>query len=321
MIDIQELGMRFGDNAVLEDINLHIEDGDIYGLVGASGAGKSTILRCMNGLVEYTSGSVKVDGREVKDLQGKDLRNLQRDMAMIFQNFNLMSRKSVYENIAFPMRCWKYPKDEIDRTVRQLAETVGIESKLKERPSSLSGGQKQRVAIARALAMNPKILLSDESTSALDPKTTQSILELLKKINAERGITIVVVSHQMEVIRSICNNMSLLERGHITATGPVKELFFRNPRELNAFLGEGDIALPDGYNVKFMLSEGHGADGLLSDLARDLDVGFNLVYARTDTYQRETVTIVALNFPADARNSVREYLSRTEVTWTEDMRE
>lgn len=319
MIEIQELGKQFGDNAVLENINLRIEDGDIYGLVGASGAGKSTVLRCMNGLIPYTSGSIKVDGKEVKNLKGEDLRSLQKDMAMIFQNFNLMSRKTVYENIAFPMRCWKYPKGEIDKTVCELAETVGIASKLKEKPTSLSGGQKQRVAIARALAMNPKILLSDESTSALDPKTTQSILALLKKINVERGITIVVVSHQMEVIRAVCNNMSLLDKGRITATGPVKELFFRNPHELNAFLGEDGVMSPEGYNVKFMLTDKGDMDGLLSDMAKDLEAGFRLVYARTETYQRETVSVIALNFPLEAKDSVQSYLSQRAVVWTDDV--
>lgn len=319
MIEIQGLSKQFGENVVLEDINLRIEDGDIYGLVGASGAGKSTVLRCMNGLIPYTSGSIRVDGKEVKDLVDKDLRDLQKDMAMIFQNFNLMSRKTVYENIAFPMRCWKYPKDEIDKTVRELAETVGIESKLKEKPISLSGGQKQRVAIARALAMNPKILLSDESTSALDPKTTQSILELLKRINVERNITIAVVSHQMEVIRSVCNNMSLLEDGRIVATGSVKELFFRNPHELNAFLGEDSATPPDGYNVKVMFVEGSEMDGLLSDMAKNLEFGYRLVYAKTETYQHETVSVIALNFPAQARESVRTYLSQRAAAWTDDV--
>ncbi len=168
MIEIKGLQKSFGDLEVLQDINLTINDGEIYGLVGKSGAGKSTLLRCINGLEKYTNGSIKVDGVEVKDLDRKRMRYFRKDVSMIFQHFPMISRKTVYENIAFPMRCWKYDKATIDKKVKELAELVGISSKLYEKPGNLSGGQKQRVAIARALSMEPKILLSDEATSALD---------------------------------------------------------------------------------------------------------------------------------------------------------
>lgn len=203
MIEICDLNKSFGELNVLKNINLTIPTGEIYGLVGRSGAGKSTLLRCMNGLEGYDSGSVKIDGIEVKDRDKDEMRDLRKEMGMIFQTFSLVSRRSVYQNVALPLKCWKYPKQEIDKRVKELLELVEITEKVDERPEVLSGGQKQRVAIARALALNPKILLCDEATSALDPKTTQSVLNLLQDINRKLGLTIVVVTHQMEVIRRL----------------------------------------------------------------------------------------------------------------------
>ena len=210
MIEICDLNKSFGELNVLKNINLTIPTGEIYGLVGRSGAGKSTLLRCMNGLEGYDSGSVKIDGIEVKDRDKDEMRDLRKEMGMIFQTFSLVSRRSVYQNVALPLKCWKYPKQEIDKRVKELLELVEITEKVDERPEVLSGGQKQRVAIARALALNPKILLCDEATSALDPKTTQSVLNLLQDINRKLGLTIVVVTHQMEVIRSCCDNIMIL---------------------------------------------------------------------------------------------------------------
>ena len=223
MIEITNLEKNFGDLEVLKKINLKIMDGEIYGLVGVSGAGKSTLLRCINGLESYSNGSLKVNGTEVKDLDKKQKKIFQKNIGMIFQHFPMLTRKTVYDNIAFPMKCWKYGKKEIDQRVKELAEIVGITDKLGEKPANLSGGQKQRVAIARALSMNPKILLSDEATSALDPKTTQSILALLKEINEKLGITIIIVTHQMEVVRQVCQKVSLLEGGKIVTSGDVEE--------------------------------------------------------------------------------------------------
>ena len=223
MIEITNLEKNFGDLEVLKKINLKIMDGEIYGLVGVSGAGKSTLLRCINGLESYSNGSLKVNGTEVKDLDKKQKKIFQKNIGMIFQHFPMLTRKTVYDNIAFPMKCWKYGKKEIDQRVKELAEIVGSTDKLGEKPANLSGGQKQRVAIARALSMNPKILLSDEATSALDPKTTQSILALLKEINEKLGITIIIVTHQMEVVRQVCQKVSLLEGGKIVTSGDVEE--------------------------------------------------------------------------------------------------
>ena len=256
MIEICDLNKSFGELNVLKNINLTIPTGEIYGLVGRSGAGKSTLLRCMNGLEGYDSGSVKIDGIEVKDRDKDEMRDLRKEMGMIFQTFSLVSRRSVYQNVALPLKCWKYPKQEIDKRVKELLELVEITEKVDERPEVLSGGQKQRVAIARALALNPKILLCDEATSALDPKTTQSVLNLLQDINRKLGLTIVVVTHQMEVIRSCCDNVMILENGKISEQGSVKEIFLRRPVALLNLLGENSY-LKGNYDqmISFLIKQ------------------------------------------------------------------
>ena len=256
MIEICDLNKSFGELNVLKNINLTIPTGEIYGLVGRSGAGKSTLMRCMNGLEGYDSGSVKIDGIEVKDRDKDEMRDLRKEMGMIFQTFSLVSRRSVYQNVALPLKCWKYPKQEIDKRVKELLELVEITEKVDERPEVLSGGQKQRVAIARALALNPKILLCDEATSALDPKTTQSVLNLLQDINRKLGLTIVVVTHQMEVIRSCCDNVMILENGKISEQGSVKEIFLRRPVALLNLLGENSY-LKGNYDqmISFLIKQ------------------------------------------------------------------
>ena len=202
MIEIQNLKKVWSDGkVVLDDINLTIEDGDIYALVGRSGAGKSTLLRCINGLASYNDGHILLDGKEVKELSYKEMRDVRRQVGMVLQNFSLLERRTVYENVALPMKCWGYSNADIKKKVTDLLELVGLDDKASARPRNLSGGQKQRVAIARALTMEPKLLLSDEATSALDPNTSSSILGLLREINQKTGITVIVVTHQMEVVR------------------------------------------------------------------------------------------------------------------------
>lgn len=204
MIAIKNLQKSFGSNEVLKDINITIQDGEIYGLIGVSGAGKSTLLRCINGLESYDGGSLRIDETEVSQLNHQELRKLRSKIGMIFQQFLLMERMTVYHNIAFPLKCWGKSKQEIDARVNELLSLVELEDKRDAKPRELSGGQKQRVAIARALAMNPRILLCDEATSALDPNITTSILQLLKRINQELGLTIIVVTHQMDVVKQVC---------------------------------------------------------------------------------------------------------------------
>ena len=209
----------------LKDINIKIESGDIYGIIGMSGAGKSTLVRCLNYLEKPTDGQVFVEGHDLRSLSEKELRSLRSDIAMIFQHFNLLMQKSVIDNICFPLQLAGIKKAEAKKRAKELLKTVGLEEKEKSYPAQLSGGQKQRVAIARALASNPKILLCDEATSALDPQTTASILSLLKEINEQMGITIVIITHQMSVIREICNKVAIMEHGELVEEGWVEEIF------------------------------------------------------------------------------------------------
>lgn len=316
MIEIKNLKKAFDDIEVLKDINMTIKDGEVYGLVGKSGAGKSTLLRCINGLEKYSSGSIKVNGIEVNSLDKNGLRNFRKDLSMIFQDFNLLGRKNVYDNIAFPMKCWKYDKKTIDKRVRELAEVVGISDKLNQRPSTLSGGQKQRVAIARALSMNPKILLSDEATSALDPKTTLDILQLLREINEKLGITIIVVTHQMEVVREVCQKVSLLENGHIITSGKVEDIFINGSKELDKFLGMEEIFnSSDGVNLKIILHENDDSKQILSKLARDLNVEFSILGAKVERYKDNHLGYLIINFANKDILKVKEYLTNEQIVW------
>lgn len=209
----------------LQDISLQIEAGDIYGIIGMSGAGKSTLVRCLNYLERPTEGKVIIDGRNLAELSERELRAQRSSIAMIFQHFNLLMQKNVLDNVCFPMLIQGRKKSDARVRAMELLQTVGLAEKAKAYPAQLSGGQKQRVAIARALASDPKILLCDEATSALDPQTTASILELLREINRSFGITMVVITHQMSVIREICSHVAILEHGRLAEQGEVEEIF------------------------------------------------------------------------------------------------
>lgn len=209
----------------LDDVNLHIDKGEIYGVIGFSGAGKSSLIRCVNLLERPTSGKVVVDGKNLLHLSSKKLREEKRKIGMIFQHFNLLNSKNVYTNVAMPLLLANVPKEEVKKRVTELLAFVGLADKAKTYPNQLSGGQKQRVGIARALATKPKILLCDEATSALDPETTQSILKLLKKINEEYHVTILMITHEMGVIREICDKVAVLDKGRVIETGSVFDVF------------------------------------------------------------------------------------------------
>lgn len=316
MIEVKNLRKNFGPLDVLKDINLEIQDGEIYGLVGKSGAGKSTLLRCVNGLESYSAGSLKVNGVEVKDLDKNGLRMLRKDIGMIFQQFPMMTRKTVFENIAFPMKCWKYNKTEIKSRVEELAEIVGIADKLKEKPTTLSGGQKQRVAIARALSMNPKILLSDEATSALDP-TTKAILNLLFEINQRLGITILVVTHQMEVVRQICGRMSLLENGEMTLSGEVDKLFLSGSSMLRQFLGEETAAPQQGVNLRIMLLDDDHSRKMLSRIARELEVEYKICGGGMENYRGKQLGDMMINLEEKDALRVKAFLDEEKIIWHE----
>lgn len=240
MIELTNIKKSFKDTTVLDNINLTIQDNEIFGLVGPSGVGKSTLLNCLIGLEKYESGSISIDGIHLENLTESELRQFRKNMGMIFQNFSLIGRKNTFANIALPMECWGYSKARIKDRVEELAELTGIQDKLKSRPAELSGGQKQRVAIARALAMRPKYLLCDECTSALDPKSTASILDLLKHLQNMFNITIVMVTHEMSVVQNICERMAILEDSQISLSGNVQEIFRNKPEQLKALIGEDD---------------------------------------------------------------------------------
>lgn len=319
MIKISKLKKKFGNLEVLKNINLTIEDGDIYGLVGRSGAGKSTLLRCINGLTDYQEGSLTVDGKEVKEFNSYEMRKFRKSMGMIFQQFSLLNRKTVYQNIAVPMQCWNYPKDEIDKKVRDLLELVGLSDKMNAKPRNLSGGQKQRVAIARALSMDSKVLLCDEATSALDPKTTLSILELLKKINKERGITIIIVTHQMEVVRNACNKISILENGEIAAQGETKEIFAQGPKALQNLLGEENTKLPNtGRNIRIShyvndISEGK----FISQMSTDLNTIFSVIDGQILKYSDDKFGTFTINVTEEQFPIITKYLDDRNYEWRE----
>lgn len=209
----------------LDDINFKVDTGEIYGVVGYSGAGKSTLIRCVNQLESVSAGQVIVDGKDLTALAPSELRVMKKRIGMIFQHFNLLNSKTIYTNVAMPLILNKTPKNEIQKRVAELLEFVGLSDKASQYPDQLSGGQKQRVGIARALATNPSILLCDEATSALDPQTTESILELLRKINKEYNITILLITHEMSVIRDVCHKVAVMENGKIIERGSVFDVF------------------------------------------------------------------------------------------------
>ena len=216
---------KYGKVHALQDVSIHVEKGDIYGIIGFSGAGKSTLIRLVNGLETLDSGTVTVHGEELGSLKKPQLRKLRRKIGMVFQQFNLLESKTVYHNIALPLILEKVPKAEIDKKVKEVLQFVELEDKKDVYVSQLSGGQKQRVGIARALTTTPDILRCDEATSALDPQTTEAILKLLKKINREMGVTILLITHQMQVVQMICNKVAVMEKGQVVEAGSVPDVF------------------------------------------------------------------------------------------------
>ncbi len=228
-IRVKDLSKTFegkGDTVeAVKNINLTIQSGDIYGIIGMSGAGKSTLVRCLNYLEIPTSGEVWIGNKRLGELNDKELRRMRSKIAMIFQHFNLLMQKNVIDNVCFPMNLKGVKKPEARKRAEELLEVVGLSDKAKSYPSQLSGGQKQRVAIARALACDPEILLCDEATSALDPQTTASILKLLQEINKTLGITIVLITHQMSVVRQICHHVAIMENGSVVENGRVEDIF------------------------------------------------------------------------------------------------
>jgi ABC-type metal ion transport system, ATPase component len=322
---------RSGDAAVsaVEDIDLTIERGEIFGIIGYSGAGKSTLLRLINALEHATSGSVVVDGRDLTTLRERDLRSVRAGIGMIFQQFNLFRSRTVFANIAYPLKVAGWPADKRKERVAELLAFVGLTEKAWAYPDQLSGGQKQRVGIARALATNPAILLADEATSALDPETTSDVLALLKRVNAELGVTIVVITHEMEVVRSIADRVAVLDAGRIIELGTVFDVF-SNPQTATSqrFVGtvlrnqpgEADVERLRGKHAGRIVSARIHDDGrlgaVLSDAVGRHGVRFEIVYGGISALQGRSfgsLTLELLGEPEAVDALVAELRTVTEV--------
>lgn len=337
MIEFKDVSKVFKnrDNTVnaLDHVSLTIEKGDIYGIIGFSGAGKSTLVRTINALECPTSGQVLVEGEDINSLSKAKLRLKRKKIGMIFQQFNLLDTRTVYENVALPLQLNHVPKEQIRKKVEEVLEYVELTDKRNVYPSKLSGGQKQRVGIARALAMEPSILLSDESTSALDPKTTRSILKLLKKINKELGITIVLITHEMNVIQSICNHVAVMENGKVVEQGDVLEIFSEPKQEITknfvkTVINDSvpellvDSILSEKRNnkllkLKFLDSE--STESVLSGVNKNYDVETNILFANISEIQERVLGIIIVQI-VGAKNEItgaEEYLRQHGVGYTE----
>ncbi len=313
MITAHNITKTFGDTSVLRGLDLDIRKGSIYGIAGKSGVGKSTLLRCLNGLEKYDSGEMRVDGIDVKRLSPGDMMSFRKKIGMIFQNFALLERLNVYDNIALPLRCWKYQSDFIDKKVRELLEVVEIPEKINQKPRALSGGQKQRVAIARALSMDPHILLCDEATSALDPKTSKAIIALLKRINRQMGITIVFVTHQMSILRGLCGEIAILENGKVADFGKVDDVFRRQSGALINLLGEDVGVLMEGC-VKSTVLPATVMDSFIPRMAVKLGIDIT-IQGEQSTFCGEKSQGLVIRFPEKDNHLVARYLSRHDVNW------
>jgi D-methionine transport system ATP-binding protein len=277
----------------LHPLDLEIQAGEVFGIIGHSGAGKSTLIRLINRLEEPSGGRLLIDGQDATALGRDDLRALRRRIGMIFQHFNLLSSRTVAGNVAFPLELAGTPRAEIDARVAELLETVGLEIHANKYPAQLSGGQKQRVGIARALATRPQILLCDEATSALDPQTTAAVLSLLAKINRELGLTIVLITHEMDVIRRVCDRVAVLDAGHLVESGPVTQVFLHPQHPTTRrFVSEAehvderelhrDFNAVGGRIVRLTFLGGDTYEPLLGRIARETGVDYNILSGRID---------------------------------------
>jgi D-methionine transport system ATP-binding protein len=297
----KKFNIKDGEVDALNDISFEIEKGDIFGIIGLSGAGKSTLVRCLNLLEKPSGGSVIVNGNNLLELSEKKLRKERQNIGMIFQNFNLLQQKNVVDNICFPMQIAGVKRAQAKKRAYDLLETVGLSDKAKAYPSQLSGGQQQRVAIARVLANNPEILLCDEATSALDPQTTKSILALLKSINEQYGITIIIITHQMSVVQEICHHVAVLDHGVMAECGSVEEMF-RAPKTEAArklILNENEqIPEMKGKHAVRVTFDNHTAfEPIIGNLTLEYKTPLNILYANTKTVDGMAVGEMILQLP------------------------
>jgi D-methionine transport system ATP-binding protein len=312
MIEINNVRKVYGADTEsvlgLDNINLNVKKGDIYGVIGKSGAGKSTLIRCINLLEKPTSGSIKISGVEITHLQGKALRAERRKIGMIFQHFNLLSSKTVFENIALPLKLAKAKKAFIENKVTALLALTGLTDKRNVYPSNLSGGQKQRVAIARALANDPEVLLCDEATSALDPETTKNILDLLLDINQKLDLTVLIITHEMNVIKDICDHVAVLDNGKVVEQGDVLRVFTQPIQAITRSLIRTAMRTdlpqtitdilkvsrePDHHPLlRFTYIGNKAAKPFLFKLGGELKIEFNILQANLELIQNNTIGLM-----------------------------
>ncbi len=329
MIELQNVEKTYygkaGDIHALNKTNLNINAGEIFGVIGQSGAGKSTLIRCINMLEVPTGGRVIVDGKDLTAMNESELRKARQSIGMIFQHFNLLASRTVYQNIAFPLEIQGLSSEDIRSKVEPLLELVGLVDRRDHYPSQLSGGQKQRVGIARALASSPKVLLCDEATSALDPQTTKSILDLLKDINKRMNLTIVMITHQMQVVKEICDRVAVIENGYIIEEGTMFELFTnpKTPTTKDFIKSINNVELPpilknvtiskeymEGGKLLLRLSfiGSSAGDPLISSLVKNFDVDVNILYGNIDSI-KETPYGTLLIEVSGGRNSIKSALT------------
>ena len=318
MIQVENLCKRFntkgGTVEAAKNISFSIEKGEIFGIIGLSGAGKSTLVRCLNLLERPTSGTVRVNGKNLTELSEKELRKERQKIGMIYQHFNLLMQRTALDNVCFPMEIAGIKKAEARKKALEYLKIVGLEEKALSYPSQLSGGQKQRVAIARVLASDPQILLCDEATSALDPQTTKAILELIKEINRDYEITVVVITHEMSVVQEICDKVAVLERGALVETGTVEELF-RNPKTDEAkklvFSGRTQIQEMKGKRlVRVTFQEKSSFEPVIANLVLTYRTPVNILYADTKNINGQAQGEMILQLPEieEVANKMIQYL-------------
>lgn len=329
MIEVKNLVKEFKiENKVFKavnDVSFSVKQGEIYGIIGLSGAGKSTLVRCLNRLEEPTSGTIKIDGKIITSLSEKELLEERKDIGMIFQSFNLFEQKTVYKNIAYPLELLKMSKDDIDKRVKELLEFVDLMDKKNAYPSEISGGQKQRVAIARAIATSPSLLLSDEGTSALDPANTKQVLELLKKVVRELGMTIVMITHQMEVAKDICDRIAVMENGKIIEENTVEELF-RNPKNKRTLsfienLKESDedfLWNPEDFKgklIRLTYDDNTSKEPVLSDIFKKFDSSINLIQGRINKVTDKSIGYMIVEVIGDYKElgEILDYLEEKNI--------
>ncbi|WP_320046700.1 ATP-binding cassette domain-containing protein [uncultured Ilyobacter sp.] len=327
MIEIKDLNKLYssaiGDVLAVKNVNLHIKEDDIYGIMGLSGAGKSTLIRLLNRLEEPSSGEILVEGNNILKFTDTELNEYRKKTGMIFQHFNLLQSRDVFGNIAFALEIAGWDKKDIPSRVKELLTLVELEDKEKAFPSQLSGGQKQRVAIARALANNPKILLSDEATSALDPKTTKSILDLLKDLQRKLGLTIVLITHQMEVIRSVCNRAAIMDKGEVIEEGSVDRIF-SNPRTEMAKEFISHLIPDETEEVDFVKSPGKKIIKLsyvgqtvekpvISQMVRKFDIDANIVSGSIDKLVTQNVGHLILELSGEKQEDALNWIKNEDV--------